>query len=114
MNLILVGDRVLIRPDEGATETPAGLVLPPSVREKERVQTGRVVAVGPGHLIPNPDYSEAEPWAEPRPLVRYLPLQAAAGDYAFYLRKEAIELEVEGEPHVVVPHGAILALARDR
>lgn len=110
--LILVGDRVLIRPDEGVTETPAGLVLPASVREKERVQAGHVVNVGPGHLIPNPEYSESEPWAEDRPVVRYLPLQAQEGDYAFFLRKEAVEIELEGERHLVIAHGAILALVR--
>jgi chaperonin GroES len=82
------------------------------VREKERVQGGRVIKTGPGHLIPNPEYSEAEPWAPERPVVRYLPLQAEPGDFALFLRKEAIEIEYEGESYLIVPHDSILALLR--
>ncbi|MFN3595829.1 MAG: co-chaperone GroES [Rubricoccaceae bacterium] len=111
-SLIVVGDRVLIRPDDDEQTTGAGLLLPASVRARERVQGGRIVRVGPGHLIPNPDYSDAEPWAPPREAVRYLPLQAQAGDYALFLRKEAVELTFGGEELLIVPHGALLALVR--
>ncbi len=38
--LIVVGDRVLIRPDEAHDRTSAGLYLPPGVKEKEKVQRG--------------------------------------------------------------------------
>jgi chaperonin GroES len=111
-SLLIVGDRVLIRPEEPAEQTSSGLYLPASVAGKERVQGGRVVKTGPGHLIPNPEYSDAESWAPERPPVRYLPLQAEAGDYALFLRKEAIELGYEGETYLILPHAAILALVR--
>ena len=110
--LIIVGDRVLIRPEDPAERTASGLYLPASVREKERVQGGRVVQTGPGHLIPNPEFSEAEAWDPDREAGRYIPLQARPGDYALFLRKEAIELEWEGQAYLIVPHGALLALAR--
>ncbi|GIV57141.1 MAG: co-chaperone GroES [Bacteroidetes bacterium] len=110
--LILVGDRVLIAPDDGERQTKAGLYLPATVAEQERVQSGRVVRVGPGYLMPNPDYDENEAWA-PRSAVRYLPLQARVGDYAFFLRKEAITLTYEDRTYLIVPHGAILALVRE-
>ena len=110
--LLIVGDRVLIRPEDPAERTASGLYLPTSVREKERVQGGRVVQAGPGHLIPNPEFSEAEAWDPDREAGRYIPLQARPGDYALFLRKEAIELEWEGEAYLIVPHGALLALAR--
>jgi len=110
--LIVIGDRVLLRPEDPAEQTASGLYLPASVREKDRVQGGRVVKVGPGHLTPNPEYSDAEPWAPERPLVRYLPLQAEPGDYALFLRKEAIELEYGGAAYLIVPHHALLALVR--
>jgi len=74
--LIIVGDRVLIEPHEGEQQTAAGLVLPATVTEKERVGSGRVIRVGPGYLMANPEYSEGEPWSEPKEVVRYLPLQA--------------------------------------
>ena len=111
--LILVGDRVLIKLESAAQQTQAGLYLPASVVEKERVRGGRVVRVGPGYLMPNPEFSETETWAPHREAVRYLPLQAQPGDYAFFLRKEAIELVYEDEEYLIIPHNAILALVRD-
>ena len=110
--LIMVGDRILIAPDEGERKTTSGLVLPASVAEQERVHSGRVVSIGPGYITPNPEFSEGEPWSQNREAVRYLPLQARAGDHAFFMRKEAIEIEFEGDTFVIVPHGAILALHR--
>ncbi|MCH7975077.1 MAG: co-chaperone GroES [Bacteroidetes bacterium] len=111
-SLIVVGDRVLIRPDDPTERTTSGLYLPPSVKEKDKVRGGRVVQTGPGHLIPNPEYSENDSWDPSREAVRYLPLQARPGDFALFLRKEAIELKWEEEAYLIVPHTAILALAR--
>ena len=108
----VVGDRVLVRPGDDAERTAGGLYLPASVAGKERVQGGRVVRVGPGHAVPNPDYSAAEPWAGEASPVRYLPLQARVGDYALFLRKEAVEVEYGSEAYLIVPHGALLALVR--
>ncbi len=110
--LIIVGDRVLIEPEEGERQTKTGLYLPATVVEHERVGTGRVIKVGPGYLMPNPEYSESEPWAPNREAVRYLPLQAQPGDYAFFLKKDAIELTYENRNYVIIPHNAILALVR--
>jgi hypothetical protein len=45
--------------------------------------------------------------------VRYLPLQAQPGDFAFFLRKEAIELTFQGHNYLIVSHGAILAIIRE-
>ncbi len=111
-SLVMVGDRVLIRPEDPADRTSSGLYLPPSVREKDKIHGGRVVQTGPGHLIPNPEYSESESWDMNRAAVRYLPLQARVGDFALFLRKEAIELEWKEDAYLIVPHSAILALAR--
>ena len=110
--LHVVGDRVLVRPSSGDERTASGLILPASVKAKDEVLGGRVVRVGPGHVIPNPDYSEAEAWAPERDAVRYLPLQARPGDYALFLREKAVEVELDGERLLVVPHGAVLVLQR--
>jgi chaperonin GroES len=109
--LIMVGDRVLVAPGGGERQTQAGLYLPVTVTERERIQSGRVERVGPGYIIPNPEYS-GEPWASQREAVRYLPLQARPGDLAFFVRKEAIEITFEGRDYLIVPHAAILALVR--
>lgn len=109
--ILMVGDRVLLAPDDNDRQTQAGLYLPATVAEKEKIQSGRVVKVGPGYVIPNPDYS-SEPWASQKDAVRYLPLQAKAGDHAFFLRSEGIEIQFEEEDYIIVPHSAIVALVR--
>ena len=108
----MVGDRVLIAPDEGEKQTDSGLVLPASVAEKEQVRGGRVVTVGPGYVTPNPEFTEDEPWSSSGEAVRYLPLQAEPGDFAYFLKKEALEIRYEGIKFLIVPHAAILALVR--
>lgn len=110
--LIVVGDRVLLTLDEGSEKTKAGLYLPASVREKDKVATGRVTKVGPGYPIPNPNYTEDEPWSTNREPMKYIPLQAREGDYAIFLREQAIEVEYEDEKYLIVPQSAILMLLR--
>ena len=62
--VIVVGDRVLIRPDEGEKKSAAGLYLPGSVLEKQDVRGGIVVEVGPGIPLGNPDENIEEPWRQ--------------------------------------------------
>jgi co-chaperonin GroES (HSP10) len=109
--LRVVGDRVLIRPEAPETKTKVGLLLPPTVQEKEDVRAGTVVALGPGMTLPPPQ-EEGEPWKEPYRTPRYLPMQVDIGDYALFFRKAAIEIAFEGEDYLVVPHGAILVVVR--
>ena len=109
--LILVGDRVLIEPEDDEQLTDSGILLPASIAEKERIRRGRVVKVGPGYLMANPEYSD-QPWRKPDDAVRYLPLQAQPGDLAYFIRKEAIEMKYEGRTFLIVQHGAIVVLLR--
>lgn len=108
--LIIVGDRVLIKPKDPSDRTNSGLYLPPTVQEKEEVRSGYVIKVGPGYPIPNP--TDDEPWKEAEEKVKYMPLQAQEGDVALYLQRSAIELQYEGEQYVIVPQGSILILER--
>ncbi len=110
--LIVVGDRVLISPDEGEEMTGSGLYLPQGVREKEKIQTGTVVKTGPGYPVPDPSALEAEPWAAQEFGQKYFPLQAREGDKCVFLRGSAIEMEYEGKKYAVVPHSSILVLLR--
>ena len=109
-NLIIVGDRVLINPDEQMDKTTSGLYLPPSVKEKEKVLGGHVVKTGPGYAIP--DTSPDESWTSGKKEVKYLPLQASEGDYAIFLKDAAMEIEFEDKKYLIVPHSAILVLVR--
>ncbi len=109
-NLIIVGDRVLIDPDEGMDKTPSGLYLPPTVKEKEKIMGGHVVNTGPGYAVA--DTAPEESWASRKKEVKYIPLQAAEGDYAIFLKDAAMEIEFEEKKYLIVPHSAILALVR--
>ncbi len=109
--LIVVGDRVLIRPSKPDEQTAGGLYLPPGVKEKEKVQQGYIIKTGPGYAIPLP--VESEPWKGEEDHVRYVPLQAREGDLAIFLLSGATEVMYEGEKYFIVPQGAILMLERE-
>jgi co-chaperonin GroES (HSP10) len=111
--VLVVGDRVLIRPDTGENKSPAGLYLPPSVIEKQEVRGGTVVEVGPGIPLGSPETSFDEPWKEKKSDVKYIPTQAEIGDYALYLGKASIEIKIEKKDYLIVSQSAILILIRD-
>ena len=53
--ILVVGDRVLIKPDKGEQKSKAGLYLPPSVIEKQEILSGVIVEIGPGIPLGNPE-----------------------------------------------------------
>ena len=111
--LIVVGDKILIAPDKEQERTAHGLYLPPGVREKEKIQTGYVVKVGPGYPVANPNFIDQEPWSTtPKDPVKYIPLQAEEGDYAIFLRDASVEIEFEGKAYLIVNQSALLMLIR--
>jgi len=109
--LLVIGDRVLIRPSRPDEKTSSGLYLPPGVQEKEKVQQGKIIKTGPGYAIPMP--IEDEPWKSEDEGVKYVPLQAREGDLAIFLVSGATEVMYEGEKYFIVPQGAILLLERE-
>ena len=111
--VIVVGDKVLIKPEEEASKTPSGLFLPQGVAEKEAVYGGYIVNVGPGYPTAE-TASDGEPWLHgQRGELRFVPLQARKGDFALFLRRDAIEVEIDDSKYVIVPHVSILLLIRD-
>src|SRR6187397_763814 len=109
--LVVIGDRVLIKPTRPDERTSSGLYLPPGVQEKEKVQQGYIIKTGPGYAIPLP--VENEPWQNEDDQVKYIPLQAKEGDLAIFLLSGATEVMYEGEKYFIVPQSAILMLERD-
>ncbi|SRR6266542_2955335 len=109
---IVIGDRVLIKPKGTTDRTKGGLLLPPGVQEKESLQSGYVVKVGPGYPIPAVADSE-EPWKNKSDEVKYVPLQPREGDLAVYLQNNGWEIEFNSEKYIIVPQSAILLLIRD-
>ena len=110
--LIVVGDRVLIRPTKQTDKTESGLYLPPGVQEKEKIQSGYVIKVGPGYPLPLPA-DEDEMWKGKDDQIKYLPLQAQEGDLAIFLQKGAIEVMYEEDKYYIVPQASILMLERE-
>lgn len=110
--LIVVGDRVLIKPKTLTNKTKSGLFLPPGYKEKEAIQTGFVIRVGPGYPIPLPG-EEEENWKRNEEQIKYIPLQAREGDLAIFLQKGAIEIVYNAEKYFIVPQSSILLLERD-
>lgn len=110
--LIVVGDRVLIKPKKASEKTDSGLYLPPGVYEKEKIYSGYIMKTGPGYPIPVP-VEDDEPWKEADEKVKYIPLQAKVGDLAIFLQKSAFEVIYGGVKYFIVPQSAILMLERD-
>jgi chaperonin GroES len=111
--LIVVGDRVLVVPEEGEERTRVGLYLPQTAVDSMAVQGGSIVATGPGNPVAEPTALDDEPWKiGAREGVRYVPMQAHIGDYALFFRKAAVEITFETKKYLVVPQAAILVLVR--
>jgi co-chaperonin GroES (HSP10) len=110
--LIVVGDRVLIMPEEGEERTNVGLYLPATAVESRQVQGGKIVATGPGTPMSDPVSMDDEPWKIRSGELKYQPMQAGVGDYALFFRKAAVEITFEGKMYLVVPQAAILVLVR--
>lgn len=110
-NIIVVGDRVLIKPIKEPQKTASGIYLPPGVQEKEKVQSGYIVKAGPGYPIPHS--VEEEDWKPEDEKIKYIPLQAKEGDLAIFLQKEAFEVQYNKEKYFIVPQSSILMLERE-
>lgn len=109
--LIVIGDRLLIKPTLPDERTASGLYLPPGVYEKEKVQQGYVIKAGPGYVIPMP--VEDESWKGEEEQVKYVPLQAKEGDLAIFIMSGATEVMYENEKYFIVPQSAVLMLERE-
>lgn len=110
--LIVVGDRVLVKPKKPSERTKSGLYLPPGVQENEKILSGYVIKAGPGYPIPMPVDND-EPWKDREEQVKYVPLQAREGDLALFLQKGAFEIMYEDEKYFIVPQSSILMLERE-
>lgn len=111
--LIVVGDRVLVKIEDGEDRTKVGLYLPPTAIDSQAVQGGTIIATGPGLPMPDLADNNEEPWRVAMRETRFVPMQARTGDYALFFRKAAVEITFDGDRFLVVPQTAILALVRE-
>ena len=94
--LVVIGDRVLVKREDLEERTKVGLYLPQTVVEKEEVQSGRIMATGPGSAAARNAPKMMNPWRNSPKEPRYLPLQVEEGDFALFLQKAAMEISFEG------------------
>lgn len=110
--VIVMGDRVLLKPTNPENKTKSGLLLPATVQENEKLHTGYVVKVGPSYPIPAVSDAD-ETWKNNSDEVKYVPLQPKVGDLAVYLQKSGFEIEINHEKYFLVSQSSILMLVRD-
>jgi co-chaperonin GroES (HSP10) len=111
--LLVVGDRVLITPEDGDDRTRVGLYLPATAIDSQQVQTGLIVATGPGNAIADLSTLDEEPWKVSQREGGSRAMQARVGDHAIFFRKAAVEITFEEKRYLVVPQAAILVLVRE-
>jgi chaperonin GroES len=111
--LLVVGDRVLVSPEEGDDRTRVGLYLPATAIDSQQVQTGLIVATGPGTPVADLSSLDDEPWKVGTSETRGKGMQAKVGDHAIFFRKAAVEITFEEKKYLVVPQAAILVLIRE-
>ncbi len=111
--LLVVGDRVLIIPEDGEDRTRVGLYLPATALDAQQVQTGLIAATGPGTPVADLGSLDEEPWKVDAREGRSRGMQARVGDHAIFFRKAAVEISFEEKKYLVVPQAAILVLIRD-
>jgi chaperonin GroES len=111
--LTVVGDRVLITPEDGDERTRVGLYLPATAIDSQQVQTGLIVATGPGTPVADLSSLDDEPWKVETRQSSSRGMQARVGDHAIFFRKAAVEITFEDKKYLVVPQAAILVLVRD-
>ena len=112
--LIVVGDKLLVRPEDGEERSNSGLYLPAGAVESRPARGGWVVSVGPGVPVINPADLMSEEWQDDRDLpARYMPMQAQEGDYVVFIHKAAVEITFEKKNYLIVPNNAVLVLVRD-
>ena len=75
--LIVIGDRVLVKPIGGTDKTKSGLYLPAGYKDKEEIQKGYILKCGPGYALPS--FDDPEEWKPKKSGANYLPLQVKAG-----------------------------------
>jgi len=109
--IIMIGDKVLVKPKNPNLQTSSGLYLPTSAVEKDSIQAGYIIKVGPG--FPLPAITEDEEVWKKQEEVKYVPLQAKVGDLAVYLCKAGYEVEFKGEKFMILSHSAIVMIVRD-
>ncbi len=93
LNLRPLADRVVIEPSEGEEQTPTGIFLPETAKEKP--QQGTILAVGPGRR------DDAG---------KLIVMDVKVSDKVLYAKYAGTEIKVEGKKLLILKESDILAV----
>ncbi|MBR2274370.1 MAG: co-chaperone GroES [Alphaproteobacteria bacterium] len=86
-------ENILIKRVEEENKTAGGIILPDTAKEKP--SEGVVIAVGEGRVTPDG---------------KVLPMNIKVGDTVLFSKWTGTEIKVNGEPHLIVKEGDVLAI----
>ena len=86
-------ENILIKRVEEENKTAGGIILPDTAKEKP--SEGVVIAIGEGRVTPDG---------------KVLPMSIKVGDTVLFSKWTGTEIKVNGEPHLIVKEGDILAI----
>ena len=92
MDLVPLGDRLIVEASEEEDVTASGIVLPDTAKEKP--QRGSVLAVGPGAVN---DRGER------------VPLDVVAGDEIIFSKFGGTDIKLDGEDYLILRESDVLA-----
>ena len=94
MNLVPLGDRVVLKQLEAEETTKSGIVLPG--QNKEKPQQAEVVAVGPGTVEDGKE----------------IKMEVKVGDNVIYSKYAGNEVKLDDEEYIIVRQNDILAIVK--
>jgi chaperonin GroES len=92
MSIKPLGDRVVIKSTESEETTKSGIVLTGSAKEKP--QTAKVVAVGPGGMVDGKE----------------VVMNVKVGETVLYSKYAGTEVKYDGEEYIIVRQNDLLAI----
>ena len=96
MQIVPLGDRVLVKPLEEVAEQAKGKILIPDTA-KEKPQEGEVIAVGDGKLLDSG---------------QKVPLQDKKGDKVLFPKYGGSEVKIDGVDYLIIREEDILGIVK--
>jgi len=94
MKIKPLADRVVIEPISVEEKTKTGIILPETA-DKEKPEQGRVMAVGPGKLLPNGQRR---------------PMEIKKGDLVLFTKYGPNEVKIDDKEYLIAREEDILAI----
>ena len=94
MQLLPLGDRVVLKQLEAEETTKSGIVLPG--QNKEKPQQAEVIAVGPGGMVDGKE----------------IKMQVEVGQQVIYSKYAGTDVKLDDEEYIIVKQSDILAVVK--